>query len=166
MRQVVDYDPVIRILAKHLLADEQFSTWGGWLTDEDTGEPMPLIVPRYLNTTDDSAYPILTIYRDYGIRLKNMTGHQEVHYFIHGWLKQSTEEGFEQDVAADCAYLMNMVVDILSDSPYYGRKVKELDMCRLVDSRCPCYQAETRTHFFMTDWKIKVSPSIYYTKEA
>jgi hypothetical protein len=49
---------------------------------------------------------------------------------------------------------MNMVVSTLNDDPVLGKQVKEFDMCRMVDSRCPCYEAQSRTHFFMTDWRI------------
>ena len=105
----------------------------------------------------------MTIYRDYGIRKKNRTGHEEGHYFIHGWLKQNDDS--DGSIVDDVAYLMNMVIDTLSDSPLLGKRLKEVDMCRLVDSRCPCYEAQTRTYFFMTDWRIIYNSSLLYEYE-
>lgn len=150
-KTLLNYDPVIAILRNHLLANETLANWEGWVDGE------PLISPRYLDFPEQATYPCITIYRDYGIRLKNKTGHEEGHYFIHGWLKQydtGTDESIGSDVVDDCFYLMNMVMTTLSYSPTLGRQIKELDMCRMVDSRCPCYEAQTRTYFFMTDWRI------------
>ena len=146
-RTLLNYDPVIAILRQHLLANDELVNWEGWVDGE------PLISPRYLDYPDNATYPCLTIYRDYGIRLKNKTGHEEGHYYIHGWLK-ARDSGDGSDLVDDCSYLMNMVVSTLSDDPVLGRQVKEFDMCRMVDSRCPCYEAQSRTHFFMTDWRI------------
>lgn len=146
-RTLLPYDRVIAILRSHLLANDELVNWEGWVDGE------PLISPRYLDYPDNATYPCLTIYRDYGIRLKNKTGHEEGHYYIHGWLK-ARDGGDGSDLVDDCSYLMNMVVSTLSDNPVLGRQVKEFDMCRLVDSRCPCYEAQSRTHFFMTDWRI------------
>ena len=144
-RTLLPYDPVIATLRSHLLANETLVNWDKWVEGE------PLISPRYLDYPENATYPCLTIYRDYGIRLKNKTGHEEGHYYIHGWLKSDDEGG---DLVDDCSYLMNMVISTLSDDPVLGRQVKEFDMCRMVDSRCPCYEAQSRTHFFMTDWRI------------
>ena len=147
-RTLLTYDPVIATLRSHLLANDALVNWEGWVDGE------PLVSPRYLDEPENATYPCITIYRDYGIRLKNKTGHEEVHYFIHGWLKQSDDEGDGSNVVDDCAYLYNMVVSTLNDDPVLGKQVKEFDMCRMVDSRCPCYEAQTRTYFFMTDWRI------------
>ena len=144
-RTLLPYDPVIAIMRSHLLANETLVNWDKWVEGE------PLISPRYLDYPENATYPCLTIYRDYGIRLKNKTGHEEGHYYIHGWLKSDDEGG---DLVDDCSYLMNMVISTLSDDPVLGRQVKEFDMCRMVDSRCPCYEAQSRTWFFMTDWRI------------
>ena len=144
-RTLLPYDPVIATLRSHLLANDELVNWDKWVEGE------PLISPRYLDYPENATYPCLTIYRDYGIRLKNKTGHEEGHYYIHGWLKSDDEGG---DLVDDCSYLMNMVISTLSDDPVLGRQVKEFDMCRMVDSRCPCYEAQSRTWFFMTDWRI------------
>ena len=144
-RTLLNYDPVIATLRSHLLANDELVNWDKWVEGE------PLISPRYLDYPENATYPCLTIYRDYGIRLKNKTGHEEGHYYIHGWLKSDDEGG---DLVDDCSYLMNMVISTLSDDPVLGRQVKEFDMCRMVDSRCPCYEAQSRTWFFMTDWRI------------
>ena len=144
-RTLLPYDRVIAILRSHLLANDELVNWDKWVEGE------PLISPRYLDYPENATYPCLTIYRDYGIRLKNKTGHEEGHYYIHGWLKSDDEGG---DLVDDCSYLMNMVISTLSDDPVLGRQVKEFDMCRMVDSRCPCYEAQSRTWFFMTDWRI------------
>lgn len=146
-RTLLPYDRVIAILRSHLLANDALVNWEGWVNGE------PLISPRYLDEPENATYPCITIYRDYGIRLKNKTGHTEGHYYIHGWLKQA-DDGTGSDVVNDCSYLMNMVISTLSDDRVLGRQVKEFDMCRVVDSRCPCYEAQTRTYFFMTDWRI------------
>jgi hypothetical protein len=146
-RTLKTYDPIIALLRTHLLANETLVNWEGWQDGE------PLILPRYLDYPDQATYPCITIYRDYGIRLKNKTGHEEGHYFIHGWLKQY-DDGDGSDVVDDCSYLMNMVISTLSDDRVLGRQVPEVDMCRCVDSRCPCYEAQSRTYFFMTDWRI------------
>lgn len=147
-RTLLNYDPVIATLRSHLLANDTLVKWDKWVDGE------PLISPRYLDYPENATYPCLTIYRDYGIRLKNKTGHEEGHYFIHGWLKQPEDDGDDASIVDDCAYLMNMVVSTLNDDPVLGKQVKEFDMCRMVDSRCPCYEAQSRTHFFMTDWRI------------
>ena len=147
-RTLLNYDPVIATLRSHLLANDTLVKWDKWVDGE------PLISPRYLDYPENATYPCLTIYRDYGIRLKNKTGHEEGHYFIHGWLKQPEDDGDGANIVDDCAYLMNMVVSTLNDDPVLGKQVKEFDMCRMVDSRCPCYEAQSRTHFFMTDWRI------------
>ena len=144
-RTLLPYDPVFAIMRSHLLANDELVNWDKWVEGE------PLISPRYLDYPENATYPCLTIYRDYGIRLKNKTGHEEGHYYIHGWLKSDDEGG---DLVDDCSYLMNMVISTLSDDPVLGRQVKEFDMCRMVDSRCPCYEAQSRTWFFMTDWRI------------
>lgn len=154
-RKIKGYDPIVAILRNHLLANKEIVEWGKWVDGE------PLIYPRYLDFPDNATYPCITIYRDYGIRKKNRTGHSEVHYFIHGWLKQN-DDGNGSDIVDDVAYLMNMVIDTLSDSPLLGKQVKEFDMCRCVDSRCPCYEAQTRTYFFMTDWRIIYNSSLLY----
>ena len=146
-RTLKTYDPIIALLRNKLLANETLANWEGWVDGE------PIISPRYLDYPDQATYPCITIYRDYGIRLKNKTGHEEGHYFIHGWLKQY-DDGDGSDVVDDCAYLMNMVISTLSDDRVLGRPIPELDMCRVVDSRCPCYEAQSRTYFFMTDWRI------------
>jgi hypothetical protein len=146
-RQLKTYDPIIAILRSHLLANETLVNWEGWQNGE------PLIYPRYLAEPDNATYPCITIYRDYGIRLKNKTGHEEGHYFIHGWLKAYDDNG-DSSVVDDCAYLMNLVLSTLSDDRVLGRQVMEVDMCRCVDSRCPCYEAQSRTYFFMSDWRI------------
>lgn len=147
-RTLLNYDPVIATLRSHLLANDTLVKWDKWVDGD------PLISPRYLDYPENATYPCLTIYRDYGIRLKNKTGHEEGHYFIHGWLKQPEDDGDGASIVDDCAYLMNMVVSTLNDDPVLGKQVKEFDMCRMVDSRCPCYEAQTRTYFFMTDWRI------------
>ena len=147
-RTLLNYDPVIATLRSHLLANDTLVKWDKWVDGE------PLISPRYLDYPENATYPCLTIYRDYGIRLKNKTGHEEGHYFIHGWLKQPEDDGEGTSLVDDCSYLMNMVVSTLNDDPVLGKQVKEFDMCRMVDSRCPCYEAQSRTHFFMTDWRI------------
>ena len=144
-RTLLNYDPVIAILRQHLLANDELVNWEGWVDGD------PLISPRYLDYPDNATYPCLTIYRDYGIRLKNKTGHEEGHYYIHGWLKSDSEGN---DLVDDCSYLMNMVLTTLNDDPVLGKQVKEFAMCRMVDSRCPCYEAQSRTWFFMTDWRI------------
>lgn len=144
-RTLLPYDNVIATIRQHLLANDELVNWDKWVEGE------PLISPRYLDYPENATYPCLTIYRDYGIRLKNKTGHEEGHYYIHGWLKSDDEGG---DLVDDCSYLMNMVISTLSDDPVLGRQVKEFDMCRMVDSRCPCYEAQSRTWFFMTDWRI------------
>jgi hypothetical protein len=146
-RTLKTYDPIIALLRTKLLANETLANWEGWVDGE------PIITPRYLDYPDQATYPCITIYRDYGIRLKNKTGHEEGHYFIHGWLKQY-DDGDGSDVVDDCSYLMNMVISTLSDDRVLGRQVPEVDMCRCVDSRCPCYEAQSRTYFFMTDWRI------------
>jgi hypothetical protein len=146
-RQLKTYDPIIAILRSHLLANETLVNWEGWQNGE------PLIYPRYLAEPDNATYPCITIYRDYGIRLNNKTGHEEGHYFIHGWLKAYDDNG-DSSVVDDCAYLMNLVLSTLSDDRVLGRQVTEVDMCRCVDSRCPCYEAQSRTYFFMSDWRI------------
>jgi hypothetical protein len=147
-RTLKTYDPIIALLRSKLLANETLANWEGWVDGE------PIITPRYLDYPDQATYPCITIYRDYGIRLKNKTGHEEGHYFIHGWLKQYDDGGDGSDVVDDCSYLMNMVISTLSDDRVLGRQVPEVDMCRCVDSRCPCYEAQSRTYFFMTDWRI------------
>jgi hypothetical protein len=147
-RTLLNYDPVIATLRSHLLANDTLVKWDKWVDGE------PLISPRYLDYPENATYPCLTIYRDYGIRLKNKTGHEEGRYFIHGWLKQPEDDDDGASIVDDCAYLMNMVVSTLNDDPVLGKQVKEFDMCRMVDSRCPCYEAQSRTHFFMTDWRI------------
>ena len=144
-RTLLPYDNVIATIRQHLLANDELVNWDKWVEGE------PLISPRYLDYPENATYPCLTIYRDYGIRLKNKTGHEEGHYYIHGWLKSDDDGG---DLVDDCSYLMNMVISTLSDDPVLGRQVKEFDMCRMVDSRCPCYEAQSRTWFFMTDWRI------------
>ena len=65
----------------------------------------------------------------------------------------------------DVAYLMQMVISTLSDDRVLGRQVKEVDMCRMVDSRCPCYEAQSRTYFFMTDWRIIYDSMLMYEFE-
>jgi hypothetical protein len=147
-RTLKTYDPIIALLRNKLLANETLANWEGWVDGE------PIITPRYLDYPDQATYPCITIYRDYGIRLKNKTGHEEGHYFIHGWLKQYDDGGDGSDVVDDCSYLMNMVISTLSDDRVLGKQVPEVDMCRCVDSRCPCYEAQSRTYFFMTDWRI------------
>ena len=112
-RTLLNYDPVIAILRSHLLANDELVNWEGWVDGE------PLISPRYLDYPDNATYPCLTIYRDYGIRLKNKTGHEEGHYYIHGWLKSDSEGN---DLVDDCSYLMNMVLTTLNDDPVWVSK--------------------------------------------
>ena len=154
-REVIEYDPIIAILRSHLLANEQLMKWGSWTDGE------ALVLPRYLDYAGDAIYPCITICRDYGIRLKNRTGYEESHYFIHGWMKQSTSENGGTSILDDVAFLMNVVKETLDDDPITGKQVNELAMCRMMDSRCPCYSADTRTYFFMTDWHIVASNNIY-----
>ena len=148
-RTLLTYDPCIAIIRKHLLDNPAIANWTGWV------DGVPLISPRYLDEPENATYPCITIFRDYGIRLKNRTGHTEGHYFVHGWLKQfDSNDGVGSDVVNDCSFLMNAVISTLSEDRVLGKQVKEFDMCRCVDSRCPCYEAQTRTYFFMTDWRI------------
>lgn len=154
-KKIKQYDPIVAILRSHLLANKEIAEWEHWTDGE------PLIYPRYLDFPDNATYPCITIYRDYGIRKKNRTGHEEAHYFIHGWFKQSDNDD-GSDIVDDVAYLMNLIIETLNESPLLGKQVKELDMCRCVDSRCPCYEAQTRTYFFMTDWRIIFNSSLLY----
>lgn len=147
-RTLLNYDPIIALIRSKLLANPAIADWDKWVDGE------PIISPRYLDYPDNATYPCITIYRDYGIRLKNRTGHEEGHYFIHGWIKQTDEED-GSDVVDDCAFLMNAVLSTLNEDRVLGRQLPEVDMCRCVDSRCPCYEAQSRTYFFMTDWRIK-----------
>ena len=156
-RKLLPYDPIIALLRSHLLANDELVNWDKWKDGE------PLIYPRYLEEPDNATYPCITIYRDYGIRLKNRTGHEEGHYFIHGWIKAYDED--DSSVVDDCSYLMNMVISTLADDRVLGRQVTEVDMCRVVDSRCPCYEAQSRTYFFMTDWRIIYDSMMMYEFE-
>ncbi len=149
------YDPIIAIIRQKLLDNEAITKWDKW------ADGVPIISPRYLDLPENATYPCITIYRDYTIRNSNRTGHEEANYFIHGWIKQF-DDGEGSDVVDDIAYLMNLVTETLNDSPLMGKQVKEFDMCRCVDGRCPCYEAQTRTYFFMTDWKIKYNPLKLY----
>jgi hypothetical protein len=159
-RTLKTYDPIIALLRDKLLANPAIAEWDKWVDGE------PIISPRYLDYPDNATYPCITIYRDYGICLKNRTGHEEGHYFIHGWLKQFDDgEGGSSDVVDDCSYLMNMVISTLSDDRVLGRQVTDVDMCRVVDSRCPCYEAQSRTYFFMTDWRIIYDSMMMYEFE-
>lgn len=153
---IKQYDPIIAVIRAHLLSNSELTAWERWTT---AGEPD--IYPGYISFVDGGNYPAITITRDYGMVLRNRTGHSEFHYYIHGWFKPSTDETATSPVS-DAAYLMNLVVESLSDSPVFGKKVTEFDMCRLFDSRCPCYDKETRTTFFMTDWRIKASNNLMY----
>jgi hypothetical protein len=157
-RKLKTYDPIIALIRSKLLANPAIADWDKWVDGE------PIISPRYLDYPDNATYPCITIYRDYGIRLKNRTGHEEGHYFIHGWLKQTDDED-GSDVVDDCAYLMNAVISTLSEDRVLGSPMKEIDMCRVVDSRCPCYEAQSRTYFFMTDWRIIYDSMMMFEKE-
>lgn len=157
-RKLLNYDPIIALIRSKLLANPAIADWDKWVDGE------PIISPRYLDYPDNATYPCITIYRDYGIRLKNRTGHEEGHYFIHGWLKQTVDED-GSDVVDDCAYLMNAVISTLSEDRVLGSQMKEIDMCRVVDSRCPCYEAQSRTYFFMTDWRIIYDSMMMFEKE-
>lgn len=152
---IIQYDPIIAVMRKHLLENTELVAWEGWTEGE------PIICPRYMDTPENMTYPCITIYRDYGVRYKYRTGHEHVNMFIHGWFKEMDGRPLLDDIA----YIMNLVVNTLSDNPYEGHKVKEFDLCRLVDSRCPQYEAETRTWFFMTDWKVVCNRFLYETKE-
>jgi len=158
MPTIKTYDPIIAILRSKLLADNELSTWSGW-----TNAGAPDIYPSYLSFVENANYPSLTICREDGITLKNRTGYQSLTYYIHGWFKQSNSATIADNPVDDAGFLLNKVIDILDVHPIYGQRIPEFAMCRLKNSKCPLYDEETRTTYFMSEWLIKANKNLMYT---
>jgi hypothetical protein len=147
------YDPIIAILRSHLLANTELASFiGEWSIDGVTG---PAIYPEYIDSVVNPVFPAITICQEYNQTLKNRTGYEQNRYYIHGWVKPG-----QNPAPDDAAYLHNLVVSILDVDPVKGKQVPEFALCRKVDGRCPLYDKETRTTFFMTEWLIYASKSL------
>jgi hypothetical protein len=154
---IKSYDPIIAILRNTLLANSELVSGPAWAV---TGEPD--IYPDYIDSVDNPNYPSLTICKNESETLKNRSGYEEHRYYIHGWVKQSTN-GTASDPPNDIAYLYNLVVATLDVDPILGQQVSQFAMCRKVDGKSPLYLSDTRTTYFMTEWLIKASKSLMRT---
>jgi len=143
------YDPIIAILRNHLLANAELVNFIG-----------QSIHPTYINSVANPMYPAITICQEFNRTLKNRTGYEENRYYIHGWIKSDDSTGASPD---DVAYMHNLVVATLDVHPILGNRVPEFAMCRKVYGKCPLYEKETRTTYFMTEWLIQASKSLMYT---
>lgn len=155
--QIKNYDPIIAILRSTLLANIDLTTWQYWTT---SGKPD--IYPAHISFYTNPNYPALTICCEDGQTLKNRSGYQELTYYIHGWFKPSTTNITDISAPSKAANLLNIVVDTLDVHPIFGQRIPQFAMCRLVDSRCPVYDEQTRTTFFMSQWLIKANKNLMY----
>lgn len=153
---IKQYDPIIAILRSQLLTNTELASFiGTWSSNGYTGHA---VYPQYINSVQNPVFPALTICQEYNLTLKNRTGYEQSRYYIHGWVKPG------QDPAPDdAAYLHNLVVSILDVNPLTGFQVPEFAVCRKLDGRCPLYDKETRTTYFMTEWLIYASKSLINT---
>lgn len=156
---IKQYDPIIAIIRIHLLANTELASFIAVWTDQTTGATGQAIYPAYLDPAENPVFPALTICQDFNQTLKNRTGYEENRYYIHGWIKPDDGSTGSPD---DAAYLHNMVVATLDVDPIFGQKVPEFAMCRKVGGKCPLYEPDTRTTYFMTEWLIKASKSLVY----
>jgi hypothetical protein len=120
---------------------------GKW--NDDGGNECTAIYPQYMDSIENPVYPAITIYEESSRTLKNRTGYEEKRYYIHGWSKNN-----------DASYMRNLVVATLDVDSILGNKVYELAMCRKVDGRCPLYDSQIKTHYFMTEWLIHARKSL------
>lgn len=153
---IKQYDPIIAILRSQLLANSELASFiGTWSINGYTGNA---IYPAYIDSVSNPVYPAITIYREFSRTLKNRTGYEELRYYIHGWIKP--EDG--SAAPDDAAYLHNLIIATLDTDPIFGCKVPEFAMCRKVNSKCPLYDTDTRTTYFMTEWLIQANKSLIY----
>ncbi|MBU2701179.1 hypothetical protein Ga0466249_002293 [Sporomusaceae bacterium BoRhaA] len=144
--QVKDYDPIIAILRSQLLTNTELASFIGTWTDADTGISSKAIYPSYLNSVANPVYPAITICSNSSGALKGGIPFDKDRYYIHGWSKNS-----------DVAYLLNMIVDTLRTAP------KGLVTCRkLPGTKCPLYDSDTQTHYFMSEWLIYANQNLIY----
>jgi len=135
---IKNYDPVIALLRSAFLANSDLY---GVVSDE--------IYPDYINAIENPVFPNLTIHMDDSISLKNKIPSSECYYYVYGWTKNGPDEA---------SYLFNLTVDTIDLKPPVG-----LTMCRKVQGRAPLYDADTRTHYFMSKFLIYVPKSLMYT---
>lgn len=155
---IVHYDPYIAILRSRLLTNSELASFVGVWSDYSSEIRGPAIYPTYLDMVQNPVFPAITICREHGQTLKNRTGYGSLRYYIHGWIK--TADG--SAAPDDAGYLLNLVEDTLDVDPTFGNQIQEFAMCRKVDSRCPLYDQETRTTYFMSEWLIKARKSLVY----
>ena len=135
---IKNYDPVIALLKSLLVGNpELFAVIGD------------NVMPDYINAIENPIFPALTIHMDMSQTLKSKIPSNECYYYVYGWTKNGPDEA---------SYLFNLTVDTIDLKPPIG-----LTMCRKVQGRAPLYDADTRTHYFMSKYLIYVPKSLIYT---